>query len=241
MKEWKGFIAGLLAAAVVAGTVGTAGAVVGRTQANLDYSDIKISVNGEQVTPADANGNVVEPFAINGTTYLPVRAVGNALGLDVVWDGTTNTVEMDGVTDNSSLSFVRLMGFYKILEESFEELVNQAESLQDGLMKEMVNMPVEDSNSEYYGMTFGDLVKGNLADDLDLAEEYYESCRYLLQDDGIALMSRYRDLNQRIVGYIDSAASGSSVEMPTIVWIDCEMGKTDADLGFWTAYQDALN
>ena len=37
------------------------------------YSNIKISVNGEIVTPRDANGNVVEPFIYNGTTYLPCQ------------------------------------------------------------------------------------------------------------------------------------------------------------------------
>ena len=86
-REYKGFVAGLLVAGVIAGTIGTAGAVVGRTQAALDYNNIKISLNGQTITPKDANGNTVEPFAISGTTYLPVRAVGEALGLDVDWDG----------------------------------------------------------------------------------------------------------------------------------------------------------
>ena len=95
-REYKGFVAGLLVAGVIAGTIGTAGAVVGRTQAALDYNNIKISLNGQTITPKDANGNTVEPFAINGTTYLPVRAVGDALGLDVDWDGETGTVTLDG-------------------------------------------------------------------------------------------------------------------------------------------------
>ena len=98
-REYKGFVAGLLVAGVIAGTIGTAGAVVGRTQAALDYNNIKISLNGQTITPKDANGNTVEPFAINGTTYLPVRAVGEALGLDVDWDGATNTALLSGGTE----------------------------------------------------------------------------------------------------------------------------------------------
>lgn len=35
---------------------------------------------------------MVEPFTVNGTTYLPVRAIGEALGKDVKWDGETKTV-----------------------------------------------------------------------------------------------------------------------------------------------------
>ena len=97
-KEIRGFIAGILVAGVVAGSVGTASAVVGRLQANLDYNNIKISLNGQTVTPKDANGNTVEPFAINGTTYLPVRALGDALGLDVQWNSETSTVILSGTT-----------------------------------------------------------------------------------------------------------------------------------------------
>lgn len=58
----------------------------------VTYKDIKLNIEGTQVTPKDANGAVVEPFIYNGTTYLPVRAVGQALGKQVSWDGNTNTV-----------------------------------------------------------------------------------------------------------------------------------------------------
>ena len=56
------------------------------------YNDIKLIINGETVTPKDASGTVVEPFVIDGTTYLPVRAVAEALGQNVSWDGATRTV-----------------------------------------------------------------------------------------------------------------------------------------------------
>lgn len=61
-------------------------------KATLDYNDIKICIDGNYITPKDAGGNVVEPFIINGTTYLPVRAVASALGKEVDWDGNTRTV-----------------------------------------------------------------------------------------------------------------------------------------------------
>ncbi len=61
---------------------------------DVDYVDIKLVVDGKEVTPKDVNGKVVEPFAYNGTTYLPVRAVGEALGKTVRWDGETKTVHL---------------------------------------------------------------------------------------------------------------------------------------------------
>jgi hypothetical protein len=42
--------------------------------------------------PRDANGASVEPFTVNGTTYLPVRAIAEALGMEVSWDNGAKTV-----------------------------------------------------------------------------------------------------------------------------------------------------
>ena len=64
----------------------------GAKTTELHYNNIKIMLNGKELAPKDANGNAVEPFIIDGTTYLPVRGVASALGLDVSWDGATQTV-----------------------------------------------------------------------------------------------------------------------------------------------------
>lgn len=87
-REYKGFVAGLLVAGVIAGTIGTAGAVVGRTQAALDYNNIKISLNGQTITPKDANGNTVEPFARDQWNHLSAgagRGRGAGVGRRLGW------------------------------------------------------------------------------------------------------------------------------------------------------------
>lgn len=85
----------MVLAVVLAFSLGVvATATAGEVQKTLTYRNIKITINGSALTPKDANGNAVEPFIIDGTTYLPVRAVANALGLDVGWDGATNTVSL---------------------------------------------------------------------------------------------------------------------------------------------------
>lgn len=88
----NGFISGVLFTLVFVSLISTAFATKGRVAVNVDYNDIRVTLDGEAVALVDANGNAVEPFAINGTTYLPVRAVANALGLEVGWDQETATV-----------------------------------------------------------------------------------------------------------------------------------------------------
>lgn len=93
-NQLKGFITGILVTLLLVGSVGTAMATVGTKAANLEYSNIKVTLDGTPVKLVDANGNPVEPFIISGTTYLPVRAVAGAFGLEVDWDGATQTVKL---------------------------------------------------------------------------------------------------------------------------------------------------
>lgn len=69
-------------------------AIAKSTQENITalYKNIKVVNDGILVETGDA-----EPFIANGTTYLPVRAVGEAVGKKVSWDGKTNTVYLGQV------------------------------------------------------------------------------------------------------------------------------------------------
>ncbi|PKM51021.1 MAG: hypothetical protein CVV02_08795 [Firmicutes bacterium HGW-Firmicutes-7] len=55
------------------------------TGVNMYFDDVKLDA-------VDANGNQVKAFVYNGTTYLPVRAVAEAIGKPVFWEGATNSV-----------------------------------------------------------------------------------------------------------------------------------------------------
>lgn len=72
----------------------TAGAVAGPAVQNITASlanDFKFTVNGEAWTPMD-NGNAMAPIVYNDRTYLPVRAIAEALDIKVDWDEATRTV-----------------------------------------------------------------------------------------------------------------------------------------------------
>ncbi len=80
--------------AVAAILVFAAGAIAGSSieaiQANLAH-DIKFVVDGESWEATDG-GVKQSPIVYNGKTYLPVRALGEALGVAVDWDNDTRTV-----------------------------------------------------------------------------------------------------------------------------------------------------
>ena len=80
-----------MSAALLAGCI-TAFAANTTTLYDVIADGVRIVVDGRRINPTDANGNTVEPIIYNGTTYLPVRAVANAFGKAVSWDGRNYTV-----------------------------------------------------------------------------------------------------------------------------------------------------
>ena len=96
-KTLKGYLLGLLTATVLVGGVTYAANTT--TLYDVVTNGVKIVIDGKKINPTDANGKAVEPIIYNGTTYLPVRAVADALGKAVYWDGRNYTVylgQMDG-------------------------------------------------------------------------------------------------------------------------------------------------
>lgn len=96
-KTIKGYLLGLICGVLLAS--GCAFAINHTTLTDVAIGGIKIVVDGKEIIPTDAKGNRVEPMIYNGTTYLPVRAVAQAFGKEVYWDGPNYTVylgDMDG-------------------------------------------------------------------------------------------------------------------------------------------------
>lgn len=118
-KRIKTFVAGLLIGATVAATVG----VFAYTDyIEAVYNNIKIVVNGKEIHPSS------EPFISNGTTYLPVRAVAEALGQPVDWDGPNYTVYIGNMNGRLNAPSVLLSdvdnigdGFYDVRNDKLTD------------------------------------------------------------------------------------------------------------------------
>ena len=53
---------------------------------------VRLVINGKEVIPKDVNGNEKDIYIVNGTTYVPVRAVSEALDLPITWSDKSNSV-----------------------------------------------------------------------------------------------------------------------------------------------------
>ncbi len=73
----------------------TVSAANGTKNISATFRNIKIVVDGKEVSTS------AEPFIYNGTTYLPIRAVGEAVGKEVTWNAGTNTVYLGEVPESA--------------------------------------------------------------------------------------------------------------------------------------------
>lgn len=89
---WKGFGAGFTVLLVLICLCVTAFASSKRI---IDAVDgIGISINGATFIPKDTAESQVSMFTYNGIAYAPVRAIGEAMGLDVKFDSTSQMIQL---------------------------------------------------------------------------------------------------------------------------------------------------
>lgn len=156
----KGYLLGILTMAVLTGGITYAQSNL-TTLHDVMNEGVKIVVDGKELIPTDVTGKKVEPLIYQGTTYLPVRAVSNALGKAVYWDGPNYTVylgDMDGkleypttriedmtsisgthrstdkLTDNYDNRYSRAICNWTSSSSSFEYLVNMKYSKFKGIL-----------------------------------------------------------------------------------------------------------
>lgn len=96
-KQLPGFAMGFLSAVLLFSMTVSGFALISK-RTTIEVDPVNIQVNGEVFQPADGNGNPVDVFAYNGTTYAPLRALAEAYGLEVGYDAEANmaTVEEPG-------------------------------------------------------------------------------------------------------------------------------------------------
>lgn len=88
----KSFLGAMALGMTITGAAGVyAGTKLEKITAYLN-GGIGIQVDGKNYAPVDAQGNKLTPITYRDTTYLPVRALADALHVPLVFDAKTNQV-----------------------------------------------------------------------------------------------------------------------------------------------------
>ena len=90
LQRMRDFVMGAMTASLVLGVTPAAFAKVASMNIPVQYNNIKVLVDGEELRTEK------EPFLYEGTTYLPLRAVAEAVGKEVSWDSATKTAVLSG-------------------------------------------------------------------------------------------------------------------------------------------------
>lgn len=95
----KRIIAAITALSVITSAAAVAAFGVQRT---IDViGGISVFMDGNEVEMTDVNGNAVDAFVYDGTTYLPARAISEANGNTVSWDSEAGRVDIKSNETNS--------------------------------------------------------------------------------------------------------------------------------------------
>lgn len=138
------FLAGMLTMMLIVSMIPAALALAGKTI--QVYTGINVYVNDQKIEPKDANGNPVEAFVYNGTTYLPIRAIGNALGIPVAYDPATTSAYLGKHASETPSAWLSQMDFFSGTEDRY---FYTATTEKDNLGNSHIHCITRNFNREY--------------------------------------------------------------------------------------------
>jgi len=94
------------------------------------YNNIKVLYNGNAVS------TTVEPFIVNGTTYIPLRMMAGVFNKDITWDGTTYTINVkDTGNSQHAAELAARDAQIRSLQDKIDGLNKEIADLEDDLDK----------------------------------------------------------------------------------------------------------
>lgn len=147
-QRLKDMVLGGMVAILIVGAVPNAFAKVSKMNIPVSFNNIKVVIDGQELKTDK------EPFTYEGTTYLPVRAVAEAVGKDVRWDSKTQTVTLGFGSEIANKSEVKTIS-KTIGDFTYEVPDTWKEKKQDGTI--------------HYYLDNG-VILMNLGNDMDYAE-----------------------------------------------------------------------
>lgn len=137
-------------------------------QAN--YHDVKVMYNGTAVT------NEIEPFIVNGTTYIPVRMMAGVFNKDITWNGSTYTITVQDRVDPRIASLqaeiaekdAKIQNLQQQLEDQEDEEDEDEEDVDDRI--DELEDELNDDYGDYQDLAWDISISGD-EDDIDVEIE----------------------------------------------------------------------
>jgi len=166
----KHYLATAAAGLLLATTLIPSGASAAVATKNLQakYNNVKVLYNGSQVA------TTIEPFIVDGTTYIPLRMMAGVFNKDITWDGNTYTIN---VLDKADFNYKTELA---VKDAEIARLKNQISSLQD----EIDDLENKSSKKSSSSKTSFSKALSNLEDDLNDDYGKYEGLKWSITLDG---------------------------------------------------------
>lgn len=110
-KQFISFLSGMVTTLLLVGML-TPALATGLNKQIEVFTGVSVYVDDNKLNPKDVNGTPVDVFIYNGTTYLPVRAVSEALEVPVQWEGSTSSVYIGKHNGNKPAVWLANMDYF---------------------------------------------------------------------------------------------------------------------------------
>ena len=117
---------------VIAGLTTVGATTVYKSVSATLRPDIMVKLNNEVLDLKDANGDVITPMLINGSTYLPIRAIADITGFQVDWDKETQTIYIEGSRPLDQQEKIGVRGVVKNLVKGKDGVTFLVEGVLEG-------------------------------------------------------------------------------------------------------------
>jgi len=189
----KRLLALLVACVFVLAMSGVGQATVATKQISVNYSNIKLVVDGKQIGYSAAQ----EPFILGGVTYVPLRLAAEALNSDVNWQGATKTINISG---GSSVEVNTLKMQLEQKNNENASLKAQITSLQNQLDNCKDDLKDRDNEEDDFDDLI-DEIEDDLNDDNDF--ESVSEAVYDVDVDKISVSGNYDDEEVKVTINVD--------------------------------------